>query len=87
MIGNYEAHERMTPANATLPQRNFGMRLCNKVATVLKEGGVENILWGSHLMATYTVPALLQVMFFLSIKMHESGLPFGLPGHIPRIRP
>lgn len=78
-IGHYEAHGSMTPRNATLPHHDFGIHLCNKISTLLKESGVENILWGSHLMATYTVPVLIQVMFSPTHEVNISGLYLRLP--------
>jgi len=49
--------------NALIPlaRQPFGIELCGKVARLLNRNSVENLLWGSHLMATYTVPVLTQV--------------------------
>lgn len=44
-----------------LARQPFGIELCGKVARLLNGNGVENLLWGSHLMATYTVPVIIQV--------------------------
>ncbi|KAH8699363.1 hypothetical protein GQ44DRAFT_718204 [Phaeosphaeriaceae sp. PMI808] len=38
-----------------LVEQPFGIELCSNVARLLSANGVENLLWGSHLMATYNV--------------------------------
>ncbi|RYP92070.1 hypothetical protein DL770_001800 [Monosporascus sp. CRB-9-2] len=68
--GTVSAHNQLTrhacasssSRNALLPlaRQPFGIELCGKVARLLNGNGVENLLWGSHLMATYTVPVVIQ---------------------------
>lgn len=42
-------------------QHGYSIELCEDVAATLNRAGVENILWGAHLLETYTVPIILQV--------------------------
>ena len=66
--------------NALLPlaRKPFGIELCGKVARLLNRNSVENLLWGSHLMATYTVPVLIQVQGYSPVERPSLLVQYGM---------
>jgi hypothetical protein len=66
--------------NALLPlaRQPFGIELCGKVASLLNGNGVENLLWGSHLMATYTVPVVIQVQSYSLTERPSLFVRYGI---------
>jgi hypothetical protein len=66
--------------NALLPlaRQPFGIELCGKVARLLNRNSVENLLWGSHLMATYTVPVLTQVQRYSPVERPSLLVRYGI---------
>ena len=46
-----------------LVNQDFSFGLCGAVAGLLNRAGVENLLWGTHLQAAYTVPVVVPVSF------------------------
>lgn len=58
---SFSSSTRLSSFEKPLKKQDFGIELCGRVATVLNNAGVENVLWGSHLMDVYTVPIVLEV--------------------------
>ena len=53
--------KRKSPLKVPLVKGGFGMKFCGRVATQLDGDGVESLLWGSRLLAAYTIPLVLKV--------------------------
>lgn len=79
VLQKQHAHSQLTchdcsysPSSKNVPlplaQQPFGIELCGKVARLLNGNGVENLLWGSHLMAIYKVSVVLQVQSCLPVE-------------------
>lgn len=46
-----------------LVNQDLSVELCGAVAALLNGADVENILWGTNLLAAYTIPTLISVRF------------------------
>ncbi len=52
----------------------FGIELCGRVAGLFNRKGVENLLWGSHLMAAHGAPMILQVSAHSPNALHQLSM-------------
>lgn len=57
---SHSTKKGLSPRTPLLKQ-DFSIELCERVATLLSKTGVDNLLWGTHLLSVYTVPTVLLV--------------------------